>query len=240
MTATAGFVVIGDEILTGKVQDTNSHSLAQVLFTRGVRLSRIEVIPDVIDEIAATVKRASSAYTHVFTSGGIGPTHDDMTYEGIARAFGRKLVLHEPTVEKMRAHYSLKPEMMNEARLRMALLPEGCEIWETDGLWVPLVVVENVHVLPGVPMLFKGMLEAAAHRFVGVPLTRELVYTMGKEGDIAAPLAALAAAHPDIAIGSYPRDGGDHKVMISLEGPDARAVADLAARVADAIGGFRR
>ena len=239
---TAACIIIGDEILTGKIHEANSHTLAKVLFARGVKLRRIEVIPDIVDEIATTVRRTAAAFDHVFTSGGIGPTHDDVTYDGIAQAFHRALVLHAPTVERMvagaRARDPERPAGLNDARRRMAMLPIGCTVWETPGLWVPLVVVENVHVLPGIPALFTQMLEANAHHFHGPALYRALVFTNQSEGDLAAPLAALATAYPHIAFGSYPRDASNYKVMISIEGEDERAVADLAERVRASTRGF--
>ena len=228
---TAACVVIGDEILTGKIQDRNSHTLAKVLFQRGVRLVRVETIPDVLGDIAETVRRLSSAFDYVFTSGGIGPTHDDKTYEGVALAFGRPLAYHGPTLEKFEAfRRSLGKGPLNEARKRMALLPAGAEVWGTDDLWVPFVVVENVHVLPGVPELFERMLEANAHRFSGLPLHRVEIFTDQFEGDIAETLTAAQVAHPEIAIGSYPQYGEQvpYKVKVTLEGAEPADVEALA------------
>lgn len=228
---TAACVVIGDEILTGKIQDRNSHVLARVLFERGVRLIRVETIPDVLTDIAETVRRLSSSVDCVFTSGGIGPTHDDKTYEGVARAFGRTLACHEPTLERFEAYHRSKGRgPLNEARRRMALFPEGCEAWTTGELWVPLVVVENVHILPGVPELFEQMLHAHAHRFSGLPLWRVELFTDQFEGDIADTLDRAQAAHPEIAIGSYPQYGEDvaFKVKVTLEGLVQERVESLA------------
>lgn len=235
---TAACLVIGDEILTGKIQDKNSHTLARVLFERGVRLLRIETVPDDLTDIAASVRRLSERFSFVFTSGGIGPTHDDKTYGGIARAFARRLLYHAPTLERFEAYQEAKGRgPLNEARRRMALLPEGCEVWTTGDLWVPLVVVENVHVLPGVPELFEQMLLAHAHRFAGAPLWREELYTERFEGDIAEALDRAQAEHPEIAIGSYPQYGDEvgFRVKVTLDGLPREAVEALAARLEAAL-----
>lgn len=239
---TAGMVVIGDEILTGKVQDKNTYALARVLFERGVVLARVETIPDDVDEIARTVRRMSAAYTWVFTSGGIGPTHDDKTYEGVAHAFGKKLAYRQDVLARMEAHYrSLGKGPLNDARKRMALMPEGCELLEGERLWVPVVVVENVHVLPGVPELFESMLAGIQERFSGERRHRVLLYTDRYEGDIADALAREQAAHPSVAIGSYPQYGEtkSFNVMVTLEGVDASLVEEVASRLERDIGGSR-
>ena len=237
----ASALIIGDEILSGKIQDKNSYVLAKVLFERGVKLSRLEVISDDIDEIGRCLKRMSVTSDYVFTSGGIGPTHDDKTYEAIAKAFDRKLVYHEQSLKRFTEHLSARtPSVsLNEARKKMVLLPDPCEILWTPGLWVPLVIVENVYVLPGVPELFEHMLTANKMHFKGPPIARILVYTAMPEGDIAFDLERIQNAYPQVAIGSYPRqDMIDHKVMVSFEGRDAIAVQQAAEEAKEAIGGF--
>lgn len=237
--SSAACLVIGDEILTGKVHDRNSHLLAQVLFERGVRLQRIETVPDELDEIASSVRRLSERFTYVFTSGGIGPTHDDMTYAGIAQAFGVGLGYHKPTLDAFAAYYQSRGRgELNEARKRMALIPEGAQVWSTPDSWVPFVVMANVHVLPGVPELFEKMLMANAHRFTGIPLFRIMLYTDSPEGDIADTLAKTQAAHPNVAIGSYPKYGRDagYSVKITLEGLPEAEVRGLASELREALG----
>lgn len=239
---TAAFVVIGDEILTGKVQDKNTLALARVLFERGVRLERVETIPDVVADIAATVRRLSEAFDIVFTSGGIGPTHDDMTYEGVAHAFQRKLAYHEGLLAQMAEHYERRGKgELNAARKRMALLPEPCELVQTSGMWVPVVVVENVHVLPGVPDLFEALLQGISERFGGTRRHRSVLHTDRFEGDIAEALSLEQARHPGVAIGSYPQYGPDKPfaVMVTLEGEDAGLVEEIAERLLSAIDGRR-
>jgi len=198
----------------------------------------VEVVPDAPQVIAERTRALSSLVGEsgfVFTSGGIGPTHDDVTYESIAAAFGRRLALHLLTVERMRVHYGKQGKELNEARLRMALLPEGCAVHETPGCWVPLAQVENVFVLPGIPWLFKQMMEANAGLFRGPQSSSARLYTHAGEGDLAASLGAVAAAHPEVSIGSYPNTvRGDVKEYTTKLTFDSRDVGELAAAVAAA------
>jgi molybdenum cofactor synthesis domain-containing protein len=239
----ASALIIGDEILSGKIQDENSLVLARTLFEQGVRLTRIEVIPDDIDKIASCVRQMSKESDFVFTSGGIGPTHDDKTYEALAKAFGLKMSYHPETLRGFVEYQTLyapdKP--LNEARKKMAFLPEPCEIIHTEGLWVPLVVLGNVYILPGVPSLFARMLEGVKHRFKGPAIERVLIYTQKSEGDIAAELEAVQNAFPQVAIGSYPKYGlPEYMVMLSLEGTDKEAVHEAARLVEAAVEGYRK
>jgi molybdenum cofactor synthesis domain-containing protein len=240
---TAAMLVIGDEILTGKVHDSNSHALARVLFSRGVRLRRVEVVPDDIDDIARSLRALSSAHDHVFTSGGIGPTHDDVTYEAVARAFARPLALHEPTWERMRAHYIAKEGhdgALNAARRRMAELPSGADVLlPATGLWVPVVHVENVYVLPGIPSLFELLLDGMKERFTGETIHRRLVYTWKPEGDLAEGLDDIQKRFPMVQIGSYPHPGAtDHKGLVTLESTDLAAVERAALETTVLVDGF--
>jgi len=240
---TAAMLVIGDEILTGKVHDTNSHALARVLFSRGVRLRRVEVVPDDIDDIARSARALSSTHDHVFTSGGIGPTHDDMTYEAIAKAFGRTLTLHEPTWTRMRELAVKKhgtDDGMNAARRRMAELPAPAEVIVPEaGMWVPVVVVENVVVLPGIPVLFERLLEGIKERFSGPMIHRRLVYSWMPEGDFASGLDAIAKRFTEVAIGSYPHPGAtDHTTLVTLESTDEPALLRATDETRALIEGF--
>lgn len=238
---TACMLVIGDEILSGKIRDSNSAFAATLLFDRGVDLVRIEVIPDETAVIVERLQHWSSRVTHVITSGGIGPTHDDKTYAAVAEAFGRTLELHEPTLLRMQAHAKARGRDMelNDARRRMAMLPSGAALLPVEGLWVPAAVVENVVVLPGVPQLFEQMLASVASRFVGTRLHRAAVCTQLPEGDIAAVLGAQQNAHPGVAIGSYPRMGeGAYRVKVTVEGADAAEVEQVRASISAAIAGY--
>ena len=225
----ASAIIIGNELLNGKVRDINAHVLAKTLFECGVSLKSIEIIPDNREIIAHTIRKQMGSYDFVFTSGGIGPTHDDITYDAVAYAFGQKLALHGPTVERYTKHYGQAP---NQAQLKMALLPEGCEVLWTSNLWVPTVYIEPVYVLPGIPELFAAMLEALKSRFTYKPFERALVYSNQPESQIAAPLEAVQTQFPDVEIGSYPQriDTG-FRVMLSVEGADADRVQQAAAEI---------
>lgn len=245
----AAGLIIGDEILTGKVQDVNGAVMARFFFERGIDLVRIEVCTDEIEDIATSVTRLREAVGpagYVLTSGGIGPTHDDRTYEAVAHAFGTTLELHEPTLSAMAESLAVRGQTVNEARRRMALLPAGCRTLSTPHLWVPISVMDNVYVLPGIPRLFEKMLHANAHHFVGgTARARLVIETAHAEGDFAAVLGEVAADHPALAIGSYPqtqsnralRKRGVFRSRITLEGADDGEVRAAAERVREAVEG---
>lgn len=227
----AAAVIIGNEVLSGKVQDVNVHTLAHLLYARGVDLVRVEMIPDEKEDIISTVKRLSESVGptgFVFTSGGIGPTHDDITYESIAEAFGETLAVHEETRERMTQHYAKQGKEVNDARLRMATLPTGCKVLLTPGIWVPLVKLHNIYILPGIPRLFAAMLDGCKEHFQGPGMVLETVETMRGEGEIADSLREIAAQYPDVNIGSYPRTdpNQDYTTKLCFEGRNAAAVAE--------------
>src|SRR5215470_622925 len=159
---TAAIVVIGDEILSGKFADENAAHLIRELRELGVALRRIEVIPDEIEEIGQTVRAASERYDHVFTSGGVGPTHDDVTIEAIARAFGVGVVRHPILEGMLRAYYGSRLE---ERNLRMAEVPEGAEMIIADAPSWPVTSFRNIYILPGVPVIFRRKFAAIRERF---------------------------------------------------------------------------
>ncbi|GAB4821923.1 hypothetical protein N2152v2_008969 [Parachlorella kessleri] len=212
---------------------------------------RVEVVPDERADIADTAKRLLQRVGpggFVFTSGGIGPTHDDVTYEALAQAFDVKLALHQPTVERMQEHYTRRGVELNEARLRMATLPEGSEVLYTEGLWVPLVNLQGVYILPGIPSLFQRMVEAHADRFKGPAAHSQTLYTNLGEGDVADPLADVAKAHPKVRIGSYPnvnmksskREGAAaYNVKLQFESRDPEALAQAVAAAEQQLTTFR-
>lgn len=241
-------MIIGDEVLTGSIADANTPWLAKLLHSRGVDLIRVEVIGDDRHDIAATclsLRERVGPGGFVFTSGGIGPTHDDVTYESIAAALGLGLELHPDTVERMKVHYAARGVELNESRLRMALLPTPSEVLVTPGLWVPLVVAGgNVHILPGIPRLFQSIIEANVAKFKGPASHALTLHTNCGEGDVAAPLAEVAAAFPGVRIGSYPNTAWDlntpeaalaYRVKLQFEGRDAAAVAAAAQAAQQAI-----
>ncbi|KAL3663453.1 hypothetical protein V7S43_011342 [Phytophthora oleae] len=203
----AAVCVIANEVLTGKTLDTNSNFIAKLMFRRGVDLKRVVVIPDEEDAIITTVKELSEFVGpsgYVFTTGGIGPTHDDITYESIAKAFGVCVELHEPTFAAMKKYGEEKfPNIpFDDSVKRMATFPVGCKVLPSSG-WTPIAVVKNVYILPGIPSMVKDMLTCNEEHFVGVPIHRIIVSTLEYEGTIAAPLKKLQKEHPNVALGSY-------------------------------------
>ena len=200
-------------------------------------LVRTETIIDDVDEIVDTITRLRSTVGpdgYIFTSGGIGPTHDDVTYEGVAKAFGTTLELHQPTIDAMTAYFDAKGEgqKVNAARERMAMLPKDCEVLPVEGSWVPFVKMENVFVLPGIPSLLQKMLNQYSYLFQGPAFHRILLGTMTLEGDLAAPLSKMQKAYPDISLGSYIRTSKlpfkeseiPYRVKISIEGSNLKDV----------------
>ena len=234
MRPTAAIVVIGDEILAGKFADENAGYAIGQLRELGVALRRIEVIPDDLDDIAASVRAASARYTHVLTSGGIGPTHDDLTMEGIARAFDVPVERHPELERLLRRYYG---ERLDEHHLRMANAPRGAALVVSDHPEWPVCAFRNVYILPGIPLIFRRKLDAIKERFRAPPFHLARVYALGDEAWLAPRLEAVLAAFPGVTIGSYPRiDAADYRVMLTLEAEDPRrlaaAVADLEARLA--------
>jgi molybdenum cofactor synthesis domain-containing protein len=233
---TAGVVIIGDEILSGKTGDENAAFLIRELRALGVALRQIAVIPDVLDEIAATVRAFSARFDLVFTSGGVGPTHDDLTMEGVARAFGTRVVRHPQIEAALRAYYG---ERLEERNLRMAEVPDGAELVVGDGSSWPTPAFGNVYILPGVPEIFRRKFVSLRERFRETPFHLACVYTRDDEGRIAAHLDAVCAAHPQVAVGSYPRlvphaDGW--RVKLTLESKDRAAVERAASELVERLG----
>jgi molybdenum cofactor synthesis domain-containing protein len=229
----AALLVIGNEILSGKVVDTNSPFLAQELRGLGVDLERILTIPDDIELIAREARAMSEAYDFVFTSGGIGPTHDDLTMDGIARAFGRPIVLSESILTRIERATGQPP---NESMRKMGLIPDGATLVDAGDLWFPIVVVENVHIFPGIPELFRKKFHSIRERFRGIPFQLKKVYVTRFESEIAEHLNSLLEDFPELLLGSYPRIGEtEYKVMLTLESRDAeyleRSLQSLLARL---------
>ncbi len=215
---TAALLVIGNEILSGKIVDTNSPFLAAELRGLGVDLERILTVPDEIDIIAEEVLAFSRAYDHVFTSGGIGPTHDDVTMEGVARAFKREVVLDQTICDRIER---ARGKPINSAMRKMAMLPAGAKAVDAGDLWFPIVVVENVHIFPGIPQLFEKKFRSIRHRFSGVPFRLTRIFVDRYESDIADSLNELLGEFPELLLGSYPRIGErDYRVMLTLESRD--------------------
>jgi molybdenum cofactor synthesis domain-containing protein len=219
---TAAVIIIGDEILTGKTEDKNASFLIRELHSLGVALRRIAVIPDDVDAIAETVAACVAKVDHVFTSGGMGPTHDDVTIEGVAKAFGRSIVRHPGLVAVIHGYFG---SSMDDARLRMADAPEGSElIYSAMTSW-PVLATENVYILPGVPEVFRAKFEAIRERFRTTPFHTVEVFTREDEFDLAPRLNQVAAMSPGVAIGSYPNfESGDYRVKVTVEAHEVEAV----------------
>ena len=221
---TAGILIIGNEILSGKVTDTNSPYLCRELRTLGVDVEQIMTIPDDIEGIAREVRRMSDAYDHVFTSGGIGPTHDDMTMDAVALAFGRKITRSETIASRIERAQNKAP---NESQLKMAMIPEDAQLVDAGDLWFPVVIVENVHVFPGIPELLRKKFESIRARFRGVPVLLKRVYVKRRESDIAHLLNDLLNEFPELMLGSYPKIGEEaFHVLLTLESRDAGYLQD--------------
>jgi len=220
---TAAVLLIGNELLTGKVQDENLYVLAKTLGQLGIRLRRVVTIPDEIDTIAAEVKSLSEKHTVVFTSGGVGPTHDDLTVEGVARAFGVAVVESGPMAAMLRAHYR---ERCNEAHLRMALIPEGAELTSNSEVAWPTIVMRNVWLLPGIPEVFRMKLSHVRERLGGGrPFVSRAVYTRLDEGELKPLLDAVVATHPDVEVGSYPKwSDPSYRTKLTFDGQEAEVV----------------
>jgi molybdenum cofactor synthesis domain-containing protein len=240
---TACMVIIGNEILSGRTQDANLAYAATKLNQRGIRLREARVIPDDCDTIVATVNEVRPRFDYVFTTGGIGPTHDDITAECIARAFGVRLTLHPEAKGILEQHY--RPDQINAARLRMAHMPEGAELVRNAVSRVPGFRIGNVYVLAGVPEVMQAMIDALVPTLAGgAPVRSRTVTCQLAEGVIAEGLEAVQKRYPDLDIGSYPafRRSG-YGVSLVLRGTDDARLAAAAAEVADlirALGGTPR
>ncbi len=234
LVPTAGIAIIGDEILSGKFVEENAAFLIGELRALGVDLKRIVVIPDDMDDIAATVLDLSRRFDHVFTSGGVGPTHDDVTMVAIAKAFDTAVVRQPELEGRVRAYWGDK---LSEPNLRLADVPRGAElVYGKDQVW-PVVCVNNVYILPGVPALFRRKFVDIRDRFRTEVVTIARVYVDADEGAIANDLDAVVAAHPAVKIGSYPRfSEKDFKVLITLEGRDTADVTGAFGMLVERLG----
>lgn len=232
--ATAGIAIIGDEILSGKFVEENAAFLIGELRALGVDLKRIVVIPDDKADIAQTVRELAARFDHVFTSGGVGPTHDDVTIAAIADAFGMAVVRHPELEARVRAYWG---ERLTDPNLRLADIPAGAHlVYGKDQVW-PVVAVENVYILPGVPSLFRRKFVDIRDRFRTEPVTIARVYIDADEGFIANDLDHVVAAHPAVKIGSYPRfSEKDFKVLVTLEGKGAGEVASAFQLLVERLG----
>lgn len=215
---TAAMIVIGDEILSGRTRDSNMHHLAGQLTSVGIDLKEVRVIGDEHGTIIAAVQAMSKIYDNVFTSGGIGPTHDDITADCIATAFDKHIDVRDDAREILATHYAKSGTELNEARLRMARIPDDATLIDNPVSAAPGFKLENVHVMAGVPAVFEAMVATVLPTLTGgAPLISATMRIDRGEGDIAGPLGQVAKDHPSLSIGSYPfqKDGkyGAHIVV---------------------------
>ncbi len=220
---TAAALVIGNELLTGKIQDANVAVLARDLFGLGIALRRVVFCPDEVDVISEDLNALRRSHDVVVTSGGVGPTHDDVTMTAVAQAFGRRLERSTEVEELLRDYFG---ERLTERHLRMAEVPQGADLVKRAGGRWPAVRVANVFILPGMPEIFRRKLPILRQYLAGgAPFVSRAVGTRSGEGDLADLLERLSGAHPRVAIGSYPQwTGGDVKVMVTFDGRRPREV----------------
>ena len=219
MAKTAGIVVIGNEVLSGKTQDINSHFFCAELRRLGVEVRKIATIQDEIALIGGEVAAFSARYDYVFTSGGVGPTHDDVTIEGIAHGFGLPVVRHPDIERRMRQRFGGD---VNEARLRMANVPEGAKLLATEALFAPIINIRNVYIFPGIPSILQERFHAIKEMFRDAPYYLKNVYVRYGEGVIAEMLNGVLARFPHLLLGSYPvLDVAEYKVKVTLESKDS-------------------
>jgi molybdenum cofactor synthesis domain-containing protein len=230
----AGIVIIGNEILSGKFADENASFLIGELRALGVELGRIAIIPDQVEDIAETVPRHAARFDVVFTSGGVGPTHDDVTMAGIARGFGTGVMRHPELERLLRDYYK---DRLTDSHLRLAAVPEGTElVYGEDPVW-PAIRYRNVYILPGVPALFRRKFLAIRERFRSRPFHTARVYVMADEASIAPDLDRVVAAHPEVAFGSYPRfDEPDYRVLLTVESQDLDQAGSATRALTAALG----
>jgi molybdenum cofactor synthesis domain-containing protein len=230
---TAGVVIVGNEILSGKVADTNSVFLARELRAIGAELCRVVVVADAIEEIAEVVRDFARRFHVVFTSGGVGPTHDDVTIAGVARALGRPVMRH-PEIEM--ALRQLFKDKLNAAGLKMAEVPEGAELIRGGDLSFPVVKVENVYLLPGIPSILEEKFHAIKARFAGPRYHLKALYSARGESAIAEYLDATLAKFPELLLGSYPRLGDpEYRVKVTLESKTRAYVEAAFAHLVDIL-----
>lgn len=219
---TAAMLVIGDEILSGRTRDSNMHFLAGELTKAGIDLREARVVSDHADSIIAAVNALRDGYDHVFTSGGIGPTHDDITADCIAAAFGVSIDVRDDARAILEERYAKMGTEINEARLRMARIPDSAALIENPVSGAPGFSIGNVHVMAGVPAVFEAMVASVVPQLVGgAPLVSQSIRIDRGEGDIAGPLAVLAKEYSDLSLGSYPFiQNGAFGVNVVIRGSD--------------------
>lgn len=240
----AAVLVIGDEILSGRTQDVNIRQIAEFLAPLGITLGEARVVSDAQDDIVAALNALRDRWDYVFTTGGIGPTHDDITADAVAAAFGRRIDVREDALEILQRWYAHSGTELTPARLRMARIPDGAALIANPVTGAPGFQLENVFVLAGVPKIARGMLEDIAHRLKGGAVTRSVTLRLDgvREGDIAQALGQIAHDFPAVSIGSYPwfaeqADGSlSRGVAVVARSADSVALDAASASLAAALG----
>ncbi|MGB7318717.1 MAG: molybdopterin-binding protein [Planktotalea sp.] len=235
---TAAMLVIGDEILSGRTRDANMYYLAGELTTHGIDLREVRVVSDDGPAIVAAVRALSANFDHVFTSGGIGPTHDDITADCIAEAFDAAIDVRDDARALLAAHYERQGSELNEARLRMARIPDGATLIDNPVSVAPGFTMQNVHVMAGVPAVFRAMVASVMPTLTGgAPLLSQTLRIDRGEGDIAGPLGQLAADYPELSIGSYPfQKDGAYGSNIVIRGHNGAQIDAAIVRLAKEMG----
>lgn len=231
---TAGILVIGDEILSGRTKDRNIGTIADYLTERGIDLKEVRIVPDEEDRIIEALNALRARWTYVFTTGGIGPTHDDITADAVAKAFGVGIDIDPRAVAVLRTNYASDADL-TPGRLRMARIPFGADLIENRVSKAPGFRIGNVHVMAGVPSVMAAMLEAIDPWLTrGVVMLSETIETVIPEGILADPLKAIAEASPDVAIGSYPyrREDGRPAARLVVRTRDPARLATVTGQVA--------
>jgi molybdenum cofactor synthesis domain-containing protein len=232
---TAAMLVIGDEILSGRTRDSNMHFLAQEFTKHGIDLREVRIVSDDGPAIVAAINALRASHDHVVTSGGIGPTHDDITAPCVAEAFGVAITVRDDARALLQAHYDRQGSTLNEARLRMARIPDGATLIDNPVSIAPGFTLGNVHVMAGVPAVFQAMVSSVLPTMTGgQPLLSQTLRIERGEGDIAGPLSTLAERYADLSIGSYPyQRNGAFGANVVIRGPDGAridaAMTELAA-----------
>lgn len=233
MGKTAGIIIVGNEILSGKIQDQNSHYLCKELRSLGVNVRTISVLPDELEVVAQSVREFSAQFDYVFTTGGVGPTHDDVTIEAIARAFGRAVVRHPELEQLIRGFYRWESLEVN---LKMAEVPEGAHLITEDGLIFPMLAFRNIFIFPGVPEILRKKFSIIRERFRDAPFFLRRVFLRQGEGIIATHLNKLLGAFPDILLGSYPvYDNPEYEVQVTIESKDHQYLERASAQFLDEL-----
>ncbi|MCW9042127.1 MAG: molybdopterin-binding protein [Pseudopelagicola sp.] len=232
---TAAMLVIGDEILSGRTRDSNMHFLACELSKQGIDLAQVRIVGDDRGDIIFAVRELANRYDYVFTSGGIGPTHDDITADCMAEAFGQGIDVREDARALLAAHYTRQGLEFNAARQRMARIPDDAVLIENPVSIAPGFTIENVHVMAGVPSVFQAMVASVLPQLTGgQPLLSQSLRIERGEGEIAGPLRVLAEAFPDLSIGCYPyQKDGVYGANIVIRGTDGAQIGAAMAKLAE-------